>query len=205
MIRKLFRRAPPPPPTLPEEELARRLTDRDYCSAINGKVLRAADGAVRPVAPFGWTNPPEAKHDDTFELGYMEMLTDNYARRDGNFLVRAYLAIPVQGTDSEVFLGVWCSLSSGHHARFRSAQVRGDAQNIGEQFSWLYTQLPPLSGPLLTKGTLVPFSDSRMPLYWIADEKHPLYAAQRDGMRASEILELYEAMGFGEVVRHLKA
>ena len=205
MIRKLFRRAPPPPRTLPEEELARRLTDRDYCSAINGKVLRAADGAVRPVAPFGWTNPPEAKHDDTFELGYMEMLTDNYARRDGNFLVRAYLAIPVQGTDSEVFLGVWCSLSSGHHARFRSAQVRGDAQNIGEQFSWLYTQLPPLSGPLLTKGTLVPFSDSRMPLYWIADEKHPLYAAQRDGMRASEILELYEAMGFGEVVRHLKA
>ncbi len=205
MIRKLFRRAPAPVPELPEAELARRLTDRDYCSAINGKVLRAADGAVRPPAPFGWKNPPEPKEDETFEQGYMEMLTDNYARRDGNFLVRAFLAIPVKDTESEVFLGVWCSLSSGHHARFRSAQVRGDAQNIGEQFSWLYTQLPPLTGPLLTKGTLVPYSEGRTPLYWIADEKHPLYAAQRDGMSAKDILDLYEQMDCGEVVRHLKA
>ena len=101
----------------------------------------------------------------------MEMLTHSYARRDGNFLLRAYLPIPVKDTESEVFLGVWCSLSSGNHARFRSAQQRGDAQNMGDQFSWLYTQLPPLSGPLLTKGVLVPYPDGQTPLYWITDEK----------------------------------
>ncbi|MBF9045434.1 DUF2199 domain-containing protein [Rhodobacterales bacterium HKCCE4037] len=205
MIRRLFRRPSRPAPPLPEAELARRLTDRSYCSAIDGSVLRAADGAYWPEAPFGWKNPPEPTEDVVFEEGYMEMLTHNYARRDGNFLLRAYLPIAVKDTESQVFLGVWCSLSSGNHARFRSAQQRGDAQNMGEQFSWLYTQLPPLSGPLLTKGVLVPYSEGRTPFYWITDEKHPLYPAQQEGMRASEILDLYEELGCGEVVRHLKA
>jgi hypothetical protein len=205
MIRKLFRRPRATAPELPEAELARRLTDRSYACTCCGTVLRAADGAVRPEAPFGWKNPPDAKDDDTFELGYMEMLTQSYARRDGNFLVRAFLPIPVIGTDSEVFIGVWASLSSGHHARFRSLQARGEAQTLGEQFSWLYTQVPPLTGPLLTKGTLVPYSDGRTPLYWITDEKHPFHDAQREGMRAAEILDLYEAMGCAEVVKHLKA
>ncbi|MEJ6388165.1 DUF2199 domain-containing protein [Gymnodinialimonas ulvae] len=205
MIGKLFRRTRPPAPALPEAELARRLTDRAYQCTCCGTVLRAADGAVRPEAPFGWKNPPDAKDDETFELGYMEMLTQSYARRDGNFLVRAFLPIPVIGTESEVFLGVWASLSSGHHARFRSLQARGEAQTLGEQLSWLYTQVPPISGPLLTKGTLVPYSDGRTPLYWITDEKHPFFAAQRDGMRAGDILDLYEVMGCEEMVKHLKA
>ncbi|MEX3015828.1 DUF2199 domain-containing protein [Gymnodinialimonas hymeniacidonis] len=204
MIRKLFRRDRPAP-ELPEAELARRLVDRAYRCACCDKEWRAADGAFWPAAPFGWKNPPEPKEDETFELGYMEMLTDSYARRDGNFLLRAFLPIPVKDTDSEVFLGVWCSLSSGNHARFRSAQQRGDAQNMGDQFSWLYTQLPPISGPLLTKGVLVPYSEGRTPLYWITDEKHPLYQGQQEGMRAGEILELYETLGCGEVVQHLKA
>lgn len=204
MILRLLKRNKAPRP-LPEAELARRLTDPDYACACCGVVLGAATEIVRPAAPFGWVNPPEPTDDETFELGYMEMLTQNYARRDGNFLLRALLPVPVKGTDAQVFFGVWCSLKSGSHARFRSAQARGEADRIGEMPSWLYTQIPPLSGRLLTEGFLTPFSDGRMPLYWITSEKHPFHAAQRDGLTATEILSLYEAFGEGELVAHLKA
>ena len=204
MIRRLFRRDRPAR-DIPEAELARRLVDPDYhCACCNTRLL-AGTGVVRPDAPFSWKNPPEPKEDDTFELGYMEMLTENYARRDGNFFLRAYLPVPVKETEGQVFLGVWCSLPSGNHARFRSAQARGDADNLGELFSWLYTQLPPLTGPLLTKGVVQPFSEGRTPFYWITDEKHPFFAAQQEGMGAHEILDLYESFGRGDMVAHLKA
>jgi len=204
MIRRLFGRSKPPR-EVPEEELARRLVDPTYCAPGTDIELHAAIGVVRPEAPFSWKNPPEPQPDEAFDAGGPEIFTENYARRDGDNLLRAYLPIPVQGTDSQVFLGVWCSLAAGNHARFRSAQARGDADQLGELFSWLYTQIPPLTGPLLTKGALAPYSEGRVPLYWITDEKHPFFAHQRDGLPASEILQLYEAFGRGDIVECLKA
>ncbi|MEJ6391752.1 DUF2199 domain-containing protein [Gymnodinialimonas sp. 2305UL16-5] len=203
MIRRLFRRQKSRP--LTEAELAHRLIDPGYACTCCGEVLNAAAGAVWPTAPFGWTNPPAPYPDDAFDTAGRDVLTENYARRGGDTLLRAYLPIPVQGTETQVFLGVWCSLKVGNHARFRSAQARGDADRMGDMFSWLYTQLPAMTGPLLTEGVLTPYSQGRLPLYWITAEKHPLYRAQQDGLTASEILALYRDMGCGDLVDHLIA
>ncbi len=203
MIR-LFRRAKPAR-VVPEEELARRLADDDYACACCGVKLRAGSGVIYPDAPFGWKNPPTPAPDALYDEGGSEILTENYARRDGDNLLRAYLPIPIKRTEQSVFIGVWCSLKVGNHARFRASQVRGDADKLGEMFSWLYSQLPRLTGPLLTAGTLVPYSGGRMPLYWITDKRHPFRAAQHEGMSASEILDLYEQFGRGDMVQHLKA
>ncbi|OAN84523.1 hypothetical protein A8B78_06600 [Jannaschia sp. EhC01] len=203
MIRKIFRRSKPAR-VVPEAELARRLVDPDnVCTCCGTDVVVAK--AVRPEAPFSWKNPPEPADDAAFEAGGMELFTENYARRDGNNLLRAYLPIPVQGTEGTVFLGVWCSLKAGLHARFRSAQVRGDADKLGEMPSWLYTQLPRLTGPLLTEGVVIPYSEGRTPLYWITTPKHPFYAAQQEGLTATQILEIYESFGCGDVADHLRA
>jgi hypothetical protein len=192
-------------PEVPEAELARRLTDEDYACACCGKVLHAGTGVVWPEAPFGWKNPPEPAPDEAFEAGGMELFTKNYARRDGDNLLRAYLPIPVKGTEGSVFLGVWASLKTGNHARFRSAQTRGEADRLGDLSSWLYTQLPRLTGPLLTEGVLVPYSDGRPPLYWITTEKHPFYTAQQEGLTAGEILEIYESFDQSDMIAHIKA
>ncbi len=199
-----FRRSKTPP-EVPEDELARRLTDPDYACKCCGTVLHAGTGVVWPDAPFSWKNPPLPAEDATFDDGGVEILTHNYARRDGDSLVRAYLPIPVKGTQSNVFFGVWCSLKAGNHARFRGSQARGEADRLGDMVSWLYTQLPRLTGPLLTQGLITPYSDGRPPLYWITTEKHPFYAAQKDGLTATEILEIYESFGRGDMVKHLKA
>lgn len=204
MIRRLFRRSGTAP-VVPEHELARRLVDQDYRCACCNLQLRAGTGAVRPEAPFSWKNPPDPQPDEAFDAGGAELFTQNYARRDGDNLLRAYLPIPVKGTEGQVFLGIWCSLTAGNHARFRSSQARGEADQLGEMFSWLHTQLPRLTGPLLTKGVVVPYSDGRVPLYWITDERHPFHAAQHHGMTAHEILEIYESFGCDELVRHLRA
>lgn len=203
MIR-LFRRGKPAK-VVTEEELAHRLVDPDYACACCGTVLRAGTGVVLPEAPFSWKNPPEPADDTAFDGGGVELFTKNYARRDGNNLLRAYLPIPVKGTGGTVFLGIWCSLKAGNHARFRASQARGEADKLGEMLSWLYTQLPRLTGPLLTEGVVVPYSEGRTPLYWITAKKHPFYAAQQDGLTATEILEIYGSFGCDDMVKHLKA
>lgn len=204
MIRRLFR-GRKPARALPEAELARRLTDPDYACACCGEVLHAAVGVIRPDVPFGWKNPPDPVADDSFDDGNYEVLTENFARRDGEKLLRAWLPIPVKGTDASVFIGVWCSLKIGNHTRFRTAQARGEADRLGNLSSLLYTQIPPLTGPLLTEGVLTPVPGGQLPHYWITAKKHPFHAAQQDGMTATEILSLYETFGRGDVVSHLKA
>lgn len=203
MIRKLFRREKPKP-AVPEHELARRLIDPDYACPSTGKVLNAPS-ALWPEAPFGWKNPPEPEDDSVYDMGGTVIFTHNYARRDGESLVRAYLPIPVKGTEGSVYLGVWCSLRTGMHARFRNAQSRGDAQNLGEMSSFLYTQLPRFTGPLLSEGVLLPHPDGRVPFYRITTPKHPYFAAQQEGMSASDILDIYDSFGFNDVVARLRA
>lgn len=201
---RLFRR-PKAHPAVSEAELARRLTDPTYACACCGNVVRAATGIIEPDAPFGWKNPPAPQSDAAFVGSGRENLTENYARHAGDNLLRAYLPIPVKGTEACVFIGVWSSLKPGNHALFRAAQERGTADRLGEMPSRLYTQLPRLTGPLLTDGIVVPYAEGRRPLYWITTGKHPFHAAQQDGMTATEIVALYEDFGHGDIVAHLKA
>lgn len=206
MLKKLFRRPARAPKALPEEELARRLTAPGYRCTCCNEVLDAAY-AVRMRAPFGWPDPPAPLPDEAMETvgGQQDIITESYARRNRDWLVRANLPIPVKGTDAHVFLNVWVSLSLGHHARFRNAQLRGDADQLGDLLAWLYNRLPPENGPILTKGLLVPQAEGKRPVYWITDEKHPLHAGQQGGMTAADIVALYEALGATELLEHLRA
>ncbi|NKX45892.1 DUF2199 domain-containing protein [Roseicyclus persicicus] len=199
---KLFRRSKAPKP-ISEAELARRLTAPGYRCACCGEVWDAAN-AVR-LRPFGWAHPPAPLPDEALD-GSGDVVTERYARRGRDLLVRAKLPIPVRGTDEHVFLQVWANLSTGDFARFRSAQGRGDADRLGDLFAWLYSRVPAASGPVLSKGVIVPVAGGGMPVYWITDPKHPLLAAQQDGgLTAPEIAALYEDLGAGELLRHLRA
>jgi hypothetical protein len=198
----LFRRVKPAR-EVPEDELARRLTAPGYRSARTGEVLDAAH-AVR-LRPFGWPDPPAPQPDEALE-GPGDVVTERYARRGRDMLVRAHLPIPVTGTEDHVFLTVWANLSPGDFARLRSGQERGDADRLGDLFAWLYCRVPASSGPVLTKGVIVPVSGGGMPVYWITEPKHPLFAAQQEGgMTATDILALYEDLGAGKIVAELKA
>jgi hypothetical protein len=199
---RLFKRAKGPKP-VPEAELARRLTAPGYRCACCNMVLDAAY-AVR-LRPFGWAQPPAPEPDSAIE-GAGDVITDHYARRGRDVLVRAHLPIPVRDTDDHVFLGVWANLSTGDFARFRSAQARGDADRLGDLAAWLYARIPASSGPVLNKGVIVPVAGGAMPVFWITDPKHPLHAAQQDGgMAASDIVALYEDLGAGDILSHLRA
>jgi hypothetical protein len=199
---RLFRRSKGPKP-IPEAELARRLTAPGYRCSCCGEVLDAAH-AVK-VRPFGWPDPPAPQADEAIE-GTGDVITERYARRGRDLLARAHLPIPVAGTDEHVFLGVWANLSTGDFARFRSAQGRGDADRLGDLFAWLYSRVPASTGPVLSKGVIVPVAGGGLPVYWVTDEKHPLFAAQQDGgMSAHDIAALYADLGAGDLLAHLRA
>lgn len=198
----LFRRKKAPPP-LPEAELARRLTATAYRCACCGRLWDAAHGVS--LRPLGWANPPEPQPDSAIEQPG-DVITAGYARRGRDLLVRAELAIPMRGGEDHVFPQVWANLSTGDFARFRSAQARGDADRLGDLAAWLYSRLPASNGPVLTKGVIVPVAGGALPLYWITDPKHPLHAAQHHGgMSAPQIAALYEDLGAGALLAHLRA
>lgn len=199
-----LKRTKRPQANLPEAELARRMTAPGYRCTCCGNVVDAAH-AVR-VRPFGWTQPPAPLPDSAFDEVGGDLITECYARRGRDLLVRANLPIPVRGTDDHVFLGVWANLSTGDFARFRSAQGRGEADRMGDLFAWLYCRIPATTGPVLTKGVIVPVAGGATPVYWITDEKHPLFPAQQDGgMSAHDIAALFDDLGAGEVVTHLRS
>jgi len=199
---RLFKRTKRPKP-IAEAELARRLTASGYRCACCDEVVDAAY-AVR-LRPFGWTHPPAPQPDTAIE-GTGDVVTERYARRGRDLLVRAHLPIPVRGTEDHVFLAVWANLSVGDFARFRSAQGRGEADRLGDLFAWLYCRIPATTGPVLTKGVIVPVAGGGIPVYWITDTKHPLHPAQHDGgLTAREIVALYGDLGAGELLRHLHA
>jgi hypothetical protein len=202
MMLRLFRRTKPPKP-LDEADLAKRLTATAYRCACCGDVWDGAHG-VR-LRPLGWAVPPATQPDTALDQPG-DVITESYGRRGRDLLVRAELAIPVRGTEDHVFPEVWANLSTGDFARFRSAQARGDADRLGDLSAWLYSRLPASSGPVLTKGVIVPVAGGLRPLYWITDAKHPLYAAQHHGgMSAAEIAALYEDLGAKALLDHLRA
>jgi len=199
---RLFKRPKRQKP-IAEAELARRLTASGYRCACCNEVVDAAY-AVR-LRPFGWSQPPAPEPDTAIE-GSGDVVTERYARRGRDLLVRAHLPIPVTGTEDHVFLGIWANLSIGDFARFRSAQGRGEADRLGDLFAWLYCRIPASTGPVLTKGVIVPVAGGGMPVYWITDEKHPLFPAQQGGgLTAHDIVALYEDLGAADIVTHLRA
>lgn len=206
MIR-LFKRRKRAPKPLAEAELARRLTTHDYRCICCDEVVDAPN-AVRLRAPFGWPDAPDPHPDSAMDelSGIHDILTENFARRNRDWLLRASLPLPVQGTEAHIFIGVWCSLPLGHFARFRSAQTRGEADQLGDMTSFLYSRLPADSGPLLTKGILVPQAGGLPPVYWITDERHPLYPWQHDGgIAPADAVELFRALGAEYTLEHLLA
>ena len=44
-----------------------------------------------------------------------------------------------------------------------------------------YCRVPASSGPVLTKGLIVPVSGGGMPVYWITEPKHPCSPPSRRG------------------------
>jgi hypothetical protein len=199
---RLFRRNKPQKP-LTEAELAQRLTATSYRCACCDRLWDAAH-SVR-LRPVGWADPPAVQADSALDQPG-DVITEGYARRGRDLLVRAEFAIPVQGTEHHVFPQVWANLSTGDFARFRSAQMRGDADRLGDLSAWLYCRLPASNGPLLSKGVIVPVAGGALPLYWITDPKHPLYAAQHHGgLSPTQIVALYEDLGAQALLVHLRA
>lgn len=199
---RLFRRKTAPKP-LDEADLGRRLTATSYRCACCGTVWDAAHGVA--LRPLGWANPPDAQPDSAFDQPG-DVITARYARRSRDLLVRAELAIPMRASEDYVFVQVWANLSTGDFARFRSAQARDDADRLSDLSAWLYSRLPAASGPVLTRGVIVPVAGGGLPVYWITDVKHPLYAAQHHGgLSATEIAALYEDLGAAALLAHLRA
>lgn len=199
---RLFRRKTAPKP-LNEAELARRLTSTAYRCTCCGQLWDAAHG-VR-LRPVGWVDPPAVQAEGALDQPG-DVITEAYARRGRDMLVRAEFAIPVRGTEHHVFPQVWANLSVGDFARFRSAQARGDADRLGDLSAFLYCRLPASSGPLLSKGVIVPVAGGGLPLYWITDPKHPLHAAQHHGgLSPAQVVALYEDLGAQALLTHLRA
>lgn len=186
---------------LADDELARRLSDTGYKCRCCGVAVHAAHPVM--LRPVGWADPPAPQPDTALDQPG-DVVTERYARRGRDMLVRAALPLAVKGTDGHAMPLIWANLSTGDFARLRSAQSRGDADRLGDLPAYLYVRIPASSGPLLSKGVIVPVAGGEMPVFWLTDPKHPLHAAQHHGgLSAREVLALYQDIGAERYLAHL--
>lgn len=60
---------------------------------------------------------------------------------------------------------------------------------------WFSSWQPPFPSPINQPCWVEPQPGNLRPLIWLEDYSHPLAQAQRDGITAERLLEIYEANG----------
>lgn len=123
-----------------------------------------------------------------------DILTEDFCRMDTYRFVRCVLEIPLLGTTEHLVLGVWGTLSQTNFERYADTFDTGDQAALGNMSSWLSNAVPPGS-TLPVAMTMVPRNERQRPQLMYADEEHPLFVAQRDGLSFDALTDLLRDFG----------
>lgn len=105
--------------------------------------------------------------------------------------VRATIDIPVHGLDEPFSWGVWVSLSGDSFDAWDACFNEAKRSRIGPFFGWLSTRLPAYPDTLNLKTRVHLRDDGMRPAIELEPSGHPLAVAQRDGITAERVAELY--------------
>ncbi len=125
-----------------------------------------------------------------------DFLSEDFCVIEGkNFFVRGVLLIPIQGVDEPFGFGVWSTLSRKNFDIYVDGFDDSDYSDWGPWTSWFSTALADFGDTLIKPAWVQPRPDRQRPLVWLHDDDHPLSAAQRNGIKAERVLQIYAAYG----------
>jgi hypothetical protein len=194
MIRFFRRKAKGAPPETGGISL--RLLQGDWRCTCCGETHRGLMD-LAAVAPDPW---PEER---TYEPNAALRLDGNFLSEDfcvlegGHFMIRAVLEIPVHGIAQPWGFGCWTSLSRANFDKYLAGFDSGDYGDEVLWFGWLCNRLTGYSEEESEALEVHPRPDRQRPLLIVRSEDSPLGRAQRNGVTADAMLELFSAYGHG--------
>lgn len=112
-----------------------------------------------------------------------------------HYFVRCVFRIPVHGLESAFGFGIWSSLSRRNFDSYVEGFDDGDFPDRGPWSSWLSNRLAAFPDTLAQLCWMHPQQERQRPRLSLDDPAHPLAIAQRDGITAERVLEIYAAYG----------
>ncbi|HEX8263325.1 MAG TPA: DUF2199 domain-containing protein [Allosphingosinicella sp.] len=146
-------------------------------------------------APDHWEGPREYEPNSALRLDG-DFLSEDFCVIAGeHFFVRCVYLIPVHGLESPFGFGIWSSLSRRNLEIYVDGFDDGDFADWGPWSSWFANELKLFSGTRNQLCWMNPREERQRPCLSLDNPDHPLAIAQRDGITAERVLEIYAAYG----------
>ncbi|WP_422357465.1 DUF2199 domain-containing protein [Qipengyuania flava] len=147
-------------------------------------------------APDAW--PHAERYEANSALHFDgDFLSEDFCVLGGEqFIVRTILPIPVIGLKDRFAFGCWSTLSETNFDKYIDGFDSGEYADMGPWPGWLMNRLAGFNdSPEPLAVHVQPQRERLRPELWVAEEDHPLGAAQRDGIIPERMLEVLAHFG----------
>ena len=146
-------------------------------------------------APDLWDGPEEYAPNPELRMDG-DFLSEDFCVVGGeHFFVRCVFEIPVHGLDEKFGFGVWSTLSRRNFDIYVDGFDEARFADLGPWTGWFSNRIATFEDTLYQPCWVHPQLASQRPVISFHDEGHELAAAQRDGISAERLMELYAAYG----------
>ena len=151
--------------------------------------------ALAACAPYVWPHPEVPEPNGALRMDG-DFLSEDFCVLGGeHFFVRCSLDLPVHGLEQPFGFGIWSTLSRTNFDKYVDGFDDGDYQDFGPWTGWFSNALEVFGDTLNLPCWVEPQSERLRPLVSFGDLDHPIAIAQREGISAERVLEIYAAYG----------
>jgi len=180
-----------------ENRLSTMLTEDWKCSSCGDIHSGLFDLAA--FAPDFWQGEEVYSSNNEVRLDG-DFLSEDFCVINGeSFFVRCILELPITKPAYDFGFGVWSTLSK---VNFEKYLVGFDDGNFDEETSWtgwFSTEIKGIGNTIRQECWVLPQKGRQRPLIRFMDKKHPVSLAQRRGLKAERLLEIYAANGHSPI------
>ncbi|MEL6257991.1 MAG: DUF2199 domain-containing protein [Pseudomonadota bacterium] len=112
-----------------------------------------------------------------------------------NFFIRGVALVPVDGLPEPFGFGAWSSLSRQSFDQYIEGFDQGRYESSLGWFGWFSNRFLTFDDTLNQACDVSPRQDRQRPTFLFQNEQHEFGRAQRDGIPAERLLEIFEAYG----------
>lgn len=146
-------------------------------------------------APGFWEGSEEYEPNCNLRMEGDFLSEDFCVLRGEHFFVRCVFEIPVHGLEEKFGFGAWSTLSRRNFEIYIAGFDEGRYEDMSPWTGWFSNNIATFADARNQPCWVHPQLDRQRPVLSLEDDEHPLAMAQREGISAERILEIYAAYG----------
>ena len=146
-------------------------------------------------APDFWEGPEDYEPNSSLRMEGDFLSEDFCVLRGEHYFVRCVFDIPVHGMEEKFGFGLWSTLSRRNFDLYVDGFDDGRYEDLGPWTGWFSNRIATFEDTLNQACWVHPQLDRQRPVISLEDDDHPLAIAQREGISAERVLEIYAKYG----------